>query len=127
MTGGVMGGRTRIGILGTVLAISASLGQAMTAGPVAASSTCTWWGNPQPVPVGASSGLSDVAVLSRCNAWVVGSSSSHALLEHWNGQQWSVKQDPFVGSTSDTLAALLMTSASNGWAAGHAGENTGPS
>jgi hypothetical protein len=113
-----MRGRIPIGVLGTALA--AIVLNVPPPVALAAASSCTWWGTPQPVPVGSDSWTNDVAVLSRCNAWAVGGTASdQTLIEHWNGRTWSVKKSPNVSNASNQLTAVVATSPANAWAVGY--------
>jgi hypothetical protein len=47
-----------------------------------------WRSVAAPSPAGGTSFLSQVAVLSRGNAWAVGPSVAGAFLAHWNGSRW---------------------------------------
>ncbi len=77
--------------------------------------------------------LNAVAVVSPKDVWAVGYSVSHqvsqqtisqgfllvdALVEHWNGSQWSVVKTPATGSYSNSLNGVTAVSANNIWAVG---------
>jgi len=69
--------------------------------------------------------LYGVAALSATNAWAVGSYSNDqknpygkALIEHWNGSQWSVVSNPSPGSLSNALYSVVAVSAKDVWAVG---------
>jgi hypothetical protein len=67
--------------------------------------------------------LEDVAVLSESDAWAVGISTPNStslpklLIEHWDGQKWSVVNSPSPGRTS-ALSSVRAVSSSDVWAAG---------
>jgi hypothetical protein len=93
--------------------------------------------SPSPGP---SADLSGVAATSPANAWAVGtagnliegprlgnllgnsprpSAARQALILHWNGRKWSQAAIPSPGpGTSEALAAVGATSATNAWAVG---------
>ena len=83
-----------------------------------------------PTPNG-NSGLSSVAVVSATDVWAVGTSGSQrgsgqAVIEHWDGTQWSVVNSPSTGSLFNTLTGVAVVSASDIWAVGWQA-NGGPS
>jgi len=64
-----------------------------------------------------------VAVLSQCNAWAVGWSSSGltdlTLVDHWNGRAWKQVPSPTpAGSTQGELLGVSAISANDIWAVG---------
>ena len=66
--------------------------------------------------------LSGVASVASNDVWAVGQAettpgSPQALIEHWNGAQWSVIPAPTAGNTS-SLGSVTATSATSVWAAG---------
>jgi hypothetical protein len=72
-----------------------------------------------------------VAVVSANDVWAVGTSgsqrsSSQAVIEHWDGMQWSVVQSPSTGSILNTLTGVAVVSVSDVWAVGWQA-NGGPS
>jgi hypothetical protein len=74
----------------------------------------------------ATSQLSGVAVLSRRNAWAVGSSNlpSHArtLIEHWNGTRWRIVPSRItVAHGNGELSGVAAVSPGNVWAVGQSG------
>jgi hypothetical protein len=70
--------------------------------------------------------LNGVAALSATDVWTVGShadchGATQALVEHWNGSQWTFVPSP--GVTSDrTLAAVAALSSRDIWAVGFQGQ-----
>jgi len=68
------------------------------------------------------SGLSGVVALSPDNVWVVGdtspgnSNSSQPLIEHWNGNTWTIVNSPAPASSS--LYSIAAVSANDIWAVG---------
>src|SRR6266702_8172794 len=73
--------------------------------------------------------LNGVTVVSATDVWAVGdfldsTSTSHTLIEHWNGKKWSVvaSQNPVTGS--NTLDAVQAVSASDVWAVGQTSTQT---
>jgi hypothetical protein len=89
----------------------------------ASASTCQSWVGPQPPsPGSASNELNAVTVISPCDAWVVGASSSSGkqqnLIEHWNGGSWHVVPSPQPGTGGSFLDGVRAVSASNIWAVG---------
>lgn len=73
--------------------------------------------------------LGSVAALSTSDAWAVGTSSNgniqqsnvttSALIEHWNGTQWSVVQSPKPGSGDYGLESVAAISSNDVWAVGY--------
>ncbi len=73
--------------------------------------------------------LNGVTAVSATDVWAVGdfldsTSTSHTLIEHWNGKKWSVvaSQNPVTGS--NTLNAVQAVSASDVWAVGQTSTQT---
>ena len=104
-------------------ALSASLAlcaltPALTAAQPAAAS---WSVQPSPNVPHYSDYLAHVAATSGSNAWAVGeyfsTGTGRTLVEHWDGQRWSVQPSPSAGSAAG-LAGVAATSASSAWAVG---------
>jgi hypothetical protein len=82
----------------------------------------TWEQVSSPNPAGSAHDnfLDGVAITSATNAWAVGSydpsTTSHALIEHWNGATWSQVTSP--NPTGSQLFGVAATSAKNVWAVG---------
>ena len=77
------------------------------------------------------SALNAVAALSAEDAWAVGESStgskgtgSRALIEHWNGHEWSIVLPPNTPPNS-TLSTIAALSGNNIWAAGSYSDKSG--
>jgi hypothetical protein len=83
---------------------------------------CTGWaGAPVPGPGTGSASLDGVTVLSRHEAWAVGSqhaSGQRTLTEHWNGSTWKQVASPSPGSGRGVLNAVSALSPTSVWAAG---------
>lgn len=67
--------------------------------------------------------LSAVAAVSASEAWAVGNSGVangyyQTLIEHWNGQKWSIVASSNPGSLGSLLSAVTVVSASNAWTVG---------
>ena len=70
--------------------------------------------------------LFGVAALAANDIWAVGDSSieqpgsttSQALIEHWNGTVWSIVASPSIASAGTVLGAISAVSATNIWAVG---------
>lgn len=78
----------------------------------------TWSKRTVPLPSGATEGtLNAVDELSPGNAWAVGSSGPDSLIEHWNGQAWSVLPSPDPGETN-VLESVTGKGPDDVWAAG---------
>jgi hypothetical protein len=75
--------------------------------------------------------LQGVTCMSASDCWAVGFSSEsetrfHTLVEHWDGNSWSVVPSPDANPTSrNILLGVKCTSASQCWAAGYQGYTTG--
>jgi hypothetical protein len=77
--------------------------------------------------------LSDAVSISAGNAWAVGGYgasrlgqgvSETALIEHWDGTQWTVAATPSPPDPDSQLLALTAVSASDIWAIGWQGSNS---
>src|SRR5215472_5394461 len=95
-----------------------ALTPALTAAQPAAAS---WSVQPSPNVPHYSDYLAHVAATSGSNAWAVGeyfsTGTGRTLVEHWDGQRWSVQPSPSAGSAAG-LAGVAATSASSAWAVG---------
>ncbi len=87
-----------------------------------------WTIVPSPaVPSGFQAGLGSVTVLSPTDAWAVGNldllqgaTILQTLIEHWNGQQWSIVPSPNPdGVGGDALRSVSAVSATDVWAVGN--------
>ncbi|HEY5988780.1 MAG TPA: hypothetical protein VIV12_20730, partial [Streptosporangiaceae bacterium] len=92
-------------------------------GRASASACVSWTGTQPPAPNSPPDyRFNGVAVLSRCNAWAVGSysgpTSYQTLIDHWNGSEWKQVASPNPGSERNQLVAVAAVSASNAWAVG---------
>lgn len=75
--------------------------------------------------------LQDIASVSGEDAWavgityeaapdvVVGAHPTGALVEHWDGSQWTVVDNPLAGRDGARLRAVRAITPSNVWAVGH--------
>jgi hypothetical protein len=76
-----------------------------------------------PDPATSYPGLDAIDSLTPSNAWSAGafyqgSSTLGALIEHWDGSQWSVVANPASGQPGAILNAITAVSASDIWAVG---------
>jgi hypothetical protein len=75
-------------------------------------------------PVSPASGLADVVALEANDAWGVGEffdpaeAVSRTLIEHWDGEAWSIHPSPEVGTGYEALDAIDAVSADELWAVG---------
>jgi hypothetical protein len=74
--------------------------------------------------IGATSTIANMSAITTNNIWAVGSyqdSTSHALIEHWDGAQWSQINipDPVDFGHDSHLNAVTALSVSNIWAVGN--------
>ena len=65
-----------------------------------------------------------VVTISSNNAWAVGASSNdnliyQTLIEHWDGNQWSVVPSPLAPGTSSFLYGIAAVTANDIWAVGY--------
>ena len=65
-----------------------------------------------------------IAAVSSNNAWAVGASSNdnliyQTLIEHWDGNQWSVVASPLAPGTSSFLYGIAAVAANDIWAVGY--------
>ena len=86
--------------------------------PASLASGCGVW-NTIPNPT---SPFVDVSGISMYDAWAVGSialgsSTSHAFIQHWNGLKWKVVPSPHLGQSS-TLEHVRVFTRDNVWVAG---------
>ncbi|WIG61558.1 MAG: hypothetical protein OJF49_004306 [Ktedonobacterales bacterium] len=65
--------------------------------------------------------LSAVTSIAANNVWAVGSTGNVALIEHWNGSQWSIVPGAATSAQGGGLSDISALSASDIWAVG-----TGP-
>lgn len=73
--------------------------------------------------------LTGITAIAPTNAWAVGSfantnnsPASKTLIEHWNGQKWSVVSSPNVGNGQNYLISVTATSANDVWTVGYSGD-----
>ena len=66
-------------------------------------------------------GLSGVVVVSANDVWAVGTLPTRAVIEHWDGTNWSVAA---VGTPPSLLYAVAALSSSDVWAVGQNGVQT---
>jgi len=77
-----------------------------TGGAEAAPLTCgSWSAVPSPPIASNNAFLNGVAAVSSNNVWAVGNNGS-ALIENWNGQQWSIVSSPNPSPAADYLYAV---------------------
>lgn len=81
---------------------------------------------------GTSAGFGTVKSISPNNAWLAGAEllpgfggTAGALIEHWDGTQWSVLPNPASARQQATLAALTVISANDIWAVGQQNDDSG--
>lgn len=87
-----------------------------TATPSDTPAACSTWNGAQPVNPGTNSIIWGVAPVSACDAWAVGASDSHALIERWTGGSWATVDLNLPGISA--LFKVSAVSASDIWAAG---------
>jgi hypothetical protein len=105
-------------------ALAAAIVGVLAASPTASAATCPGTAG-RPVKVGAGANVfTGVAMVSRCEAWGVGSFSNRdaaqTLVEHWNGAHWKHVKSPNPGgpARADSLAGVAATSRSDAWTVG---------
>jgi hypothetical protein len=75
--------------------------------------------------------LNSVAVVSPTDVWAVGYYNSEprgpfqALVEHWDGTQWSIVPAPHPGNTYDWLLSVAVVSSTDVWAVGNYDNDSG--
>ena len=89
-----------------------------------------WSRTPSPNVGGTTNVFYGLTAVSSSDIWAVGyyrngSSSERALIEHWNGTQWRILQDPYFGTGQDYLYSVSATSATDAWAVGYFADGTG--
>lgn len=91
-----------------------------------------WTIQPSPNPSANPAVLDAVTAVSQTNAWAVGyydtavpPVTSMTLVEHWNGQKWSVQHSFSPGNGGNQLNSAIALSATNVWAAGNYGYTSG--
>jgi hypothetical protein len=86
--------------------------------------TCQSWGGRPPSIGDEWSTLHDVAVITPCRAFAVGTyrnaGSERALIERWNGERWSIVDLPDFGVTHDGLQGVAAAATNDVWAVGAA-------
>jgi hypothetical protein len=70
-----------------------------------------------PIPDAGTSVLSGVAAISARNAWAAGGGADHAVMEHWDGANWTAVPTSAPGVSSE-VEGVAASSASNVWAVG---------
>jgi hypothetical protein len=110
----------------TAAALAAGMLSASGAGSAADAATCQFHpGQQPPSPQALEVTAAGVAVLSPCNAWLVGrymlsSGVTQTLIEHWNGSAWKIvpSANPAGPLRSHYLAGVAAVSAGDIWAVG---------
>jgi len=97
--------------------------------PVAYHWTGSQWSLVATPGLGVSAALSGVSASSSSDAWAVGFTvlghhQDSTLLEHWNGQAWSVDSAAEVTGYAAGLTSVVDLSSSNAWAVGRGGGGT---
>ncbi len=75
--------------------------------------------------------LQAITAITSSDTWAVGSSApdsssaSQALIEHWNGTQWSVVSSPQPNGWTSDLTGVAAISGNDVWAVGSYVSNTG--
>lgn len=78
------------------------------------------------------SGLSSVSALSDTDAWTVGVywynnyNNSHQIIEHWDGNQWTLDNSQGSTDTYSYLSGVSMLSSSEAFAVGQSGTSNNP-
>jgi hypothetical protein len=72
----------------------------------------------QPAPFRNTSGLQAVNVIDDTDVWAVGFAGDHPLTERFDGQSWSIHQNPNPGVRS-ALVSVSGSSATDVWATGY--------
>ncbi len=128
--------RVIVQTLAAVLVVAALLGGFLafvalhSPGTISGSgSSYTWKVVPSPNVGTFQNQLGSVAALSPSDAWAVGSSSNgniqqsnvvtSALIEHWNGRQWSIVQSPKPQFDQNNLSSIAAVSANDIWTVGY--------
>jgi hypothetical protein len=109
-------------VIAIVVASAAAMSAVLIgpAGIATAAPSCFNWTGAQP-PSGQTSTANGVAVVSRCNAWLVGQGNSHVLSLRWNGSSWHYIAVPEPnGTIAASLNGAAETAASDVWAVGYA-------
>jgi hypothetical protein len=94
------------------------------------------WNVAQAPGSGATSWFNQIAALSATDIWAIGSfqqtvpaiapggetlTPTYTLIEHWDGQQWSVVKSPSPGTRVNTLRGITALSPNDAWAVGQDG------
>jgi hypothetical protein len=114
--------RNAAALAGSLMLASTLTGITEPAPADATAAACRTWNDAmQPVPVGAKSSLSSVAVPSASQAWAVGAAidargAAHALIEHWDGSAWAVVPVPRLRASF--LSSVRSASPASIWAVG---------
>jgi hypothetical protein len=93
----------------------------------------SWSLVPSPANEPANSELKAISAVSANDIWAVGDSRAGSegngfepLIEHWNGNTWSVVPGAQVGTGSDFLTGVSAISANDVWAVGRTGPHSVP-
>lgn len=71
---------------------------------------------------GGNAQLAGVAAIAPDNVWAVGSGGNNILIEHWDGNQWTI--DPVSNNTPGVLSAISVRSRGDIWAVGYFNDDT---
>src|SRR5207253_1841729 len=86
---------------------------------------------PSPNVEGEGSGFSAISAIASSDVWAVGDSCCGnqgltTLVEHWDGQQWSIVPSPNPTTNNNYLHAAAAVSSSDVWAVGDSQAGGGP-
>ncbi|HMA35282.1 MAG TPA: hypothetical protein VKY74_12505 [Chloroflexia bacterium] len=105
------------------LALAASLPgrPAPSAAAAPAAGNACWTAEASPLPAGTYAALAGVAARTPTDVWTVGltwaAGGAHPLIEHGDGQHWTVQPDPVAGDTG-LLSGVTAFAADDAWAVG---------
>jgi len=75
--------------------------------------------------------LNDVTCVTSSDCWAVGyyheppNETDHTLMQHWDGNAWTIVSSPNVGTGNNHLNGITCTSSSDCWAVGYASLTNG--
>lgn len=84
----------------------------------------SWTVSPTPYPGAPGAALSSVSAVSADDIWAVGGTRDESggvdgtLIEHWDGQEWSVVPSPSPGIQYSLLTNISADSSTDAWASG---------
>ncbi len=92
--------------------------------PIVAAANCRWAVVPSPNANGNGNYLLDISSVPKSGTWASGDyygsgNIYYTLIEHWNGQVWTIVPSPNGSNIGNLLFGISSVSKSDAWTAGH--------